>query len=59
MTNTCVGLLVQTTVDSLRRQVKEEVHSRTVLQARIASDTLEIEKSKTESAKKREKARLL
>ncbi|XP_025109475.1 coiled-coil domain-containing protein 178-like [Pomacea canaliculata] len=47
---------LKTTVDSLRRQVKEEVHSRTVLQARIASDTLEIEKSKTESAKKREKA---
>ncbi|KAK7483485.1 hypothetical protein BaRGS_00025284 [Batillaria attramentaria] len=43
-------------VESLQRQVKEEMHTHTVLQARINSDTAEIEKTRGESAKKKEKA---
>ncbi|KAK7100124.1 coiled-coil domain-containing protein 178-like [Littorina saxatilis] len=43
-------------VETLRRQVKEEMHNRTVLQARINSDTAEIDKTRSESAKKKEKA---
>ena len=48
-------VLLQNTAETLRRQVKEEIHSRTVLQARINSDTQEIEKTRSESAKKKEK----
>ena len=52
---------LQNTAETLRRQVKEEVHTRTVLQARINSDSSEIEKTRSESGKKKEKvmARLL
>ncbi|XP_005098448.1 coiled-coil domain-containing protein 178 [Aplysia californica] len=48
---------LKTTTETLRRQVKDEIHTRTVLQARINSDTAEIEKVKTESAKKKGKAK--
>ena len=48
-------VLLQNTAETLRRQVKEEIHTRTVLQARINSDTQEIEKTRSESAKKKEK----
>ncbi|XP_059162874.1 coiled-coil domain-containing protein 178-like [Physella acuta] len=47
---------LKTNLEMLRRQVKEEIHTRTVLHARIASDGNEIEKTKIESAKKKEKA---
>ncbi|KAH9515273.1 hypothetical protein Btru_014037 [Bulinus truncatus] len=47
---------LKTTLETLRRQVKDEMHTKTVLQARITSDGGEIEKTKLESAKKREKA---
>jgi len=45
------------TAETLRRQVKDEIHTRTVLQARINSDSAEIEKVKTESGKKKGKAK--
>ena len=48
-------VLLQNTAETLRRQVKEEIHTRTVLQARINSDNQEIEKTRSESAKKKEK----
>ncbi|XP_076463347.1 coiled-coil domain-containing protein 178-like [Babylonia areolata] len=47
---------LKNTAEQLRRQVKEEVHTRTVLQARINSDSAEIEKTRSESGKKKEKA---
>ncbi|CAL1526941.1 unnamed protein product [Lymnaea stagnalis] len=43
------------TVETLRKHVKDEMHTRTVLNARISSDGNEIEKTKVESAKKNEK----
>ena len=46
---------MQQTAETLRRQVKDEIHTRTVLQARINSDSAEIEKVKTESGKKKGK----
>ena len=46
---------LQNTAETLRRQVKEEMHTRTVLQARINSDNQEIDKTRSESAKKKEK----
>ncbi|RUS92112.1 hypothetical protein EGW08_000136 [Elysia chlorotica] len=48
---------LKTTAETLRRQVKDEIHSRAVLQARIGSDATEIEKTKSESAKKKNKAK--
>ena len=45
----------QGTSDSLRKQVKEETHSRTVLQARIASDTSDLAKQQIEAKKKKAK----
>ncbi|XP_071952787.1 coiled-coil domain-containing protein 178-like [Antedon mediterranea] len=45
----------QGTCDSLRKQVKEETHSRTVLQARIASDTTDLQKQRVEARKKKAK----
>ncbi|GFS13551.1 coiled-coil domain-containing protein 178-like isoform X2 [Elysia marginata] len=48
---------LKTTAETLRRQVKDEIHSRAVLQARIGSDASEIEKTKSESAKKKSKAK--
>merc|ERR1712154_293757 len=45
------------TEETLKRQVKDEIHTRTVLQARINSDSAEIEKVKTESGKKKGKAK--
>ena len=51
----CFVCVPQNTAETLRRQVKEEVHTRTVLQARINSDTQEMEKTRTESGKKKEK----
>ncbi|XP_071807760.1 coiled-coil domain-containing protein 178-like [Asterias amurensis] len=46
---------LQGTSDSLRKQVKEETHSRTVLQARIASDTSDLAKQQIEAKKKKAK----
>ncbi|XP_064605202.1 coiled-coil domain-containing protein 178-like [Liolophura sinensis] len=43
------------TMDTLRRQVKDEVHTRTVLQARISSDTSDVSKSSAETLEKKEK----
>uniref|UniRef100_UPI0037552EC4 hypothetical protein n=1 Tax=Salmonella sp. s54412 TaxID=3160128 RepID=UPI0037552EC4 len=40
---------------SSKSQLKEEAHMRTVLQARIASDTSDLLRSRIESKKKREK----
>ncbi|KAL8600724.1 hypothetical protein ACOMHN_057313 [Nucella lapillus] len=47
---------IKNNAEQLRRQVKEEVHTRTVLQARINSDNSEIDKTRSESGKKKEKA---
>ena len=48
-------LFLQMTCEGLKRQVKEEIHSRTVLQARISSDSTELVKSKVEAKQKNEK----
>lgn len=45
------------TVETLRRQVKDEVHTRTVLTARITSDSTELTRAKGETSQRREKAR--
>ncbi|KAI8786931.1 coiled-coil domain-containing protein 178 [Biomphalaria glabrata] len=47
---------LKNTLEALRKQVKDEMHTKTVLQARITTEGGEIEKTKLESAKKREKA---
>ncbi|XP_033123693.1 coiled-coil domain-containing protein 178-like isoform X2 [Anneissia japonica] len=46
---------LQGTSDTLRKQLKEETHSRTVLQARIASDTTDLQKQRVEARKKKAK----
>ncbi|XP_038056711.1 coiled-coil domain-containing protein 178-like [Patiria miniata] len=46
---------LQGTSDSLRKRVKEETHSRTVLQARISSDTTDLAKQQVEAKKKKAK----
>ncbi|XP_041357079.1 coiled-coil domain-containing protein 178-like [Gigantopelta aegis] len=46
-------------VESLRKQMKEEMHTRTILQARIGSDTVEILKTRQDSAGKKEKAQTI
>lgn len=47
---------LKTTADALKKQLKDEAHARTVLQARITSDTQDLAKSHVDSKKKREKA---
>lgn len=48
---------LKVTVETLRRQMKDEVHTRTVLAARINSDSTELTKAKGETQQKREKAK--
>ncbi|OWF35535.1 coiled-coil domain-containing protein 178-like isoform X2 [Mizuhopecten yessoensis] len=48
---------LKVTVETLRRQVKDEVHSRTVLAARINSDSTELQRAKGETSTRREKAK--
>lgn len=50
-------VILQVTVETLRRQMKDEVHTRTVLAARINSDSTELTKAKGETQQKREKVR--
>ena len=45
----------QGVADTLKKQVKEETHSRTVMQSRIASDTTDLAKQQVESKKKKVK----
>lgn len=47
---------LKTTADALKKQLKDEAHARTVLQARITSDTQDLAKTHVDSKKKREKA---
>ncbi|XP_020616099.1 coiled-coil domain-containing protein 178-like [Orbicella faveolata] len=47
---------LKTTADALKKQLKDEAHARTVLQARITSDTHDLAKTHVDSKKKREKA---
>ncbi|KAJ7387735.1 hypothetical protein OS493_001078 [Desmophyllum pertusum] len=47
---------LKTTADALKKQLKDEAHARTVLQARITSDTQDLSKTHVDSKKKREKA---
>lgn len=47
---------LRTTAEALRKQLKDEAHARTVLQARITSDSQDASKTHIESKKKREKA---
>ena len=46
---------VKSTVEALRRQVKEEIHSRTVLAARINSDVMDHGKNQGETELKTQK----
>ncbi|XP_077991434.1 uncharacterized protein LOC144445672 [Glandiceps talaboti] len=46
---------LKTTADALKKQLKDEQHSRTVLQARIASDTAELQKLQLDAKKKKMK----
>ncbi|XP_060070324.1 coiled-coil domain-containing protein 178-like [Ylistrum balloti] len=48
---------LKVTVETLRRQVKDEVHTRTVLTARITSDSTELTRAKGETSQRREKAK--
>ncbi|XP_064626138.1 coiled-coil domain-containing protein 178-like [Lineus longissimus] len=45
------------TAEALKKQVKDEIHARTVLQARIGSDGQELIKSKADSKGKKEKVK--
>ena len=47
--------IFQTTVETLKKQVKEELHNRTVLNARINSDSAESEKFEDEAREKKNK----
>ncbi|KAK2574373.1 Coiled-coil domain-containing protein 178 [Acropora cervicornis] len=47
---------LRTTAEALRKQLKDEAHARTVLQARITSDSQDLSKTHDDSKKKREKA---
>lgn len=47
---------LKTTADALKKQLKDEAHARTVLQARITSDSQDLAKTHVDSKKKREKA---
>ncbi|KAL4236342.1 hypothetical protein ACF0H5_004729 [Mactra antiquata] len=47
---------LKTTTDTLKRQVKEEVHTRSVLTARITSDSQDLAKSHVEIRDKKSKA---
>ncbi|XP_052254970.1 coiled-coil domain-containing protein 178-like [Dreissena polymorpha] len=44
------------TADSLKRQVKDEVHTKSVLTARISSDTLDLQKSQGNTRAQKKKA---
>nr|XP_054772719.1 coiled-coil domain-containing protein 178-like [Lytechinus pictus] len=46
---------LQSTVDSLKKQLREETHNRTVLQARITADTTDLAKRQVEAKKKKAK----
>ncbi|XP_071485691.1 coiled-coil domain-containing protein 178-like [Diadema antillarum] len=46
---------LQNTVDSLKKQLKEETHNRTVLQARIMADSTDLAKRQVEAKKKKAK----
>ncbi|KAK3089571.1 hypothetical protein FSP39_004696 [Pinctada imbricata] len=48
---------LKATADTLRRQVKDEVHTRTVLVARIKSDSTDLSKYRTDNQVKNEKAK--
>ncbi|XP_046357907.2 coiled-coil domain-containing protein 178-like [Haliotis rufescens] len=48
--------MIKNQCETLKKQVKDEVHSRTVLQARINSDSSEIDRTRQDSAKKQNKA---
>ena len=50
-----LDIIFQATADTLRRQVKDEVHTRTVLVARIKSDTTDLSKYRTDNQMKNEK----
>ena len=50
-----VVIILQSTVDSLKKQLKEETHNRTVLQARITADTTDLAKRQVEAKKKKAK----
>lgn len=50
---------LQGTADTLRRQVKDEVHTRTVLVARISNDTTDLSKYKTDTQVKNQKVGML
>ncbi|XP_065062478.1 coiled-coil domain-containing protein 178-like [Rhopilema esculentum] len=46
---------LKTTADSLKKQLKDESHARTVLQARITADISDLAKTKADASKKKEK----
>eukprot|EP00794_Sanderia_malayensis_P004758 gene4758-5384_t len=46
---------LRTTADSLKKQLKDEAHARMVLQARIAADVTDLEKTKADAGKKKDK----
>ncbi|XP_046576697.1 coiled-coil domain-containing protein 178-like [Haliotis rubra] len=48
--------MIKNQCETLKRQVKEEVHTRTVLQARINSNSTEMDRTRQDSAKKQTKA---
>lgn len=49
---------LRVTADALKKQLKDEAHARTVLQARIAADNTDLQKTSVESTKKREKVNI-
>ena len=45
------------TADTLKRQVKDEVHTKTVLASRIDTDTTDLKKSRVEIRERKNKVR--
>lgn len=52
-------LIFQATAETLRRQVKDELHTKTVLVARINSDSTDLVKYKKDTVQKRDKVKII
>ena len=51
--------ILQARAEALRKQVKEEIHSKTVIQARIQSDSSDLIKDRAETKAKKEKVKTI
>ena len=52
------NVIFQSTADALRKQIKDEIHTKTVMSSRIQSDSSELVKSQAETKQKKERVHL-